>query len=243
MDARRKRRLVHAIPWLIPVSVMGVVAVIALTGPDGPLAPERLNDADTERLVWTYATIGLRADNGACTALRRPPDRHERAAVALIVRELRRRPGAKLVSPSQPTGLVRQFARGEADRFAGCFARVPARAPGWATLERQLDSALAAASQPQPPIEDARGAGSSGRRGPGSGRFGLEGRGDVDRGHQGAGDGAVLGVRAQASLGAGELRLDVVELEVVRHVDPAQDEDLVLQLDLALGDSDESVTG
>lgn len=83
-----------------------------------------------------------------------------------------------------------------------------------------------------------------GRRGrPGSGRFDLEGGGDVDRGHQGAGDGAVLRVRAQDAFRGGPLLIDVVQLEVVRHVDPAQDENLLLKLDFALGDSDETITG
>ncbi len=34
-----------------------------------------------------------------------------------------------------------------------------------------------------------------------------------------------------------------VDLELVGHVDAFQDEDLVLDFDFALGDSDESVTG
>lgn len=108
-----------------------------------------LSSAQTERLVNTYPTIGLRADNGACRALRRPPDAAEREAFATIIELLREQPEvelAKLVSPSQPTQTVRGYAQDEARQISGCFARVPDRAPGWDGLRRKLDAALAASA-------------------------------------------------------------------------------------------------
>ena len=72
-------------------------------------------------------------------------------------------------------------------------------------------------------------------------RLDLQRRGDVDGRHEGPGHRAVLDVGAQDAFGRRPL-VGVLELEVVGDVDPFEDQDLVLFLDLALGDSDEPVT-
>ena len=74
-----------------------------------------------------------------------------------------------------------------------------------------------------------------------SDRLDLERRGDVDGRHQGPGHRAELGVGAQDALDSCAF-VGVLELEVVGHVDALEDQDLVLFLDLALGDSDEPIT-
>lgn len=103
----------------------------------------------TEQLGRAWGALGLRADNGTCDALERPPTASDRAAFDFILEQLRKSPDAelsKLVSPSQPSTTVREFAQGASTEIAGCFAKVPGRAKGWDGLNRRLDTALAAAN-------------------------------------------------------------------------------------------------
>ena len=74
-----------------------------------------------------------------------------------------------------------------------------------------------------------------------SDRLDLERRRDVDGRHQGPCNRAVLCVGTQDAFGRRAF-VGVLELQVVGHVDALEDQDLVLFLDLALGDSDEPVT-
>jgi len=103
----------------------------------------------TEQLGGAWGALGLRADNGACDALARPPDASDRAAFDFVLEQLRKNPDAKLfkiVAASQPTTTVREFAHGAAGELAGCFAKVPRRAKGWDDLKRRLDAGIAAAA-------------------------------------------------------------------------------------------------
>ena len=77
--------------------------------------------------------------------------------------------------------------------------------------------------------------------GRGLNRLDLERRRDVDGRHQGPCNRAVLCVGTQNTFGRRAF-VRVLELQVVGHVDALEDQDLVLFLDLALGDSDEPVT-
>ena len=72
-------------------------------------------------------------------------------------------------------------------------------------------------------------------------RLDLHGRCDGDRRHERPGDGAELDVCRQDTFDGIALLL-VGELETVGHVDPFEDQDLVFFLDLAFGDSDETIS-
>jgi len=94
------------------------------------------------RLGETFSTIGLRADNNTCGAATRSPDADERAAVDLILGELRRNPDAVLGQDGgDPT--VREIAEDRARNIGGCLSKVTVRGKGWDDLKRRLDEGIA----------------------------------------------------------------------------------------------------
>lgn len=94
-----------------------------------------------DRLGETFSIIGLRDENDTCEAATRPPGADERAAVGLVIDELRSNPTAKL--DGGPT-TVRDIAEQRAGDIGGCLSKVTVRGVGWDDLKRQLDEAIAA---------------------------------------------------------------------------------------------------
>jgi hypothetical protein len=105
---------------------------------------ERLTGDVADRLGETFSTIGLRADNNTCEAATRPPDADERAAVDLVLNELRSNPDAQLANDGGDT-TVRDIATERAHDIGGCLSKVTVRGKGWDDLKRRLDEGIARA--------------------------------------------------------------------------------------------------
>jgi hypothetical protein len=133
---------VSLIKWLvIAILVAGTFGVV-WTAPWKDDV-EVLTEDVSRRVDEVVSAVGLRADDGSCDALRRPPSAAATEGIVFLAERLRDDPDAVLFSESRPT--VREWAESEADEIAGCFAEVSDRAPGWDALKRRLDAALAAA--------------------------------------------------------------------------------------------------
>lgn len=108
---------------------------------------DTLRQDATQQLAAAWGSLGLRADNGTCDTLERPPTTSDRAAFDFVLEQLHKNPGAelsKLVAPSQPTTTVRQFAEGSSSEIGRCFVKLPSHAKGWDGLKERLDAGVAA---------------------------------------------------------------------------------------------------
>ena len=180
----------------------------------------RLSTQSRRRRQMAPAMLGIR-----------PSSEREATAGGRTYRRSCQRATAHLlvVDGGQEPATVRAVVRYRAYDLAECRRRVPETPASWSARESQLRDAASGWVAPGSPVAS------------GVARLDLQRCGDVDGRHQGTRDGAVPDMRSEHAFDRCAF-VGVVEFEVVGHVDPFEDQDLVLLLDLALGDSDEPVS-